>query len=163
MRGRTLAAHDMRYAALADAYERLAATTKRLEMTDVLVALLRVVPREEIDKVVYLTQGRVFPDYAGIELGLAEKLAIRGIARATARPAEALGAAGEARSLTRTVVGKMRLGVADMTIVDALAATHATKEDRDRVERAYNVSSDLGEVAKALAADGLAGLPGSRL
>ena len=228
MRGRTLAAHDMRYAALADAYERLEATTKRLEMTDVLVALLRVVPREQIDRVVYLTQGRVFPDYAGIELGLAEKLAIRGIALATGRPdaeitslwkasgdlgavaeaelakrtqttlssepltvarvyenlKEIATAAGtgsqerklrlfadllndasprEARYIARTVVGKMRLGVADMTIVDALAATFATKEERDRVERAYNVSSDLGEVAKALAAEGLAGLAGIRL
>src|SRR5207249_163681 len=54
--------------------------------------------------------------------------------------------------------GKMRLGVADMTIVDALAATFATKTDRDRVERAYNVSSDLGEVARVLASKGLKGL-----
>jgi DNA ligase-1 len=52
----------------------------------------------------------------------------------------------------------MRLGVADMTIVDALAATFATKADRDRVERAYNVSSDLGEVARVLASKGLDGL-----
>src|SRR5436853_7542053 len=56
------------------------------------------------------------------------------------------------------VVGKMRLGVADMTIVDALAATFATKTDRDRVERAYNVSSDLGEVARVLASKGLKAL-----
>jgi len=213
----------MRYQVLADAYERLEATTKRLEMTEILVRLFREVPKEEIDRVVYLTQGRVFPDYAGIELGLAEKLAIRAVALATGRPEAAITAAWkasgdlglvaetqlegrtqltlvaepltigkvyghlkeiattagegsqerklrlladllndatpkEARYLARTVVGKMRLGVADMTIVDALAATFATKEDRDRVERAYNVSSDLGEVAEVLARDGLEGL-----
>jgi DNA ligase-1 len=62
----------------------------------------------------------------------------------------------EARYLVRLVVGKMRLGVADMTMIDALAATFATKEERDRVERAYNVSSDLGEVARALMEGGLA-------
>src|SRR2546426_12203192 len=56
------------------------------------------------------------------------------------------------------VVGQMRLGVADMTIVDALAATFATKADRARVERAYNVSSDLGEVARVLAPKGIDGL-----
>ena len=56
------------------------------------------------------------------------------------------------------VIGQMRLGVADMTIVDALAATFATKADRARVERAYNVSSDLGEVAKVLASKGIDGL-----
>src|SRR5437879_12222942 len=52
----------------------------------------------------------------------------------------------------------MRLGVADMTIVDALAATFATRADRGRVERAYNVSSDLGEVARVLASKGIDGL-----
>ena len=212
----------MRYADLVDAYEKLEATTKRLEMTDLLVALFRQVPKDELERVVYLTQGRVFPDYAGIELGLAEKLAIRAIAQATGDRDEdiekawkASGDLGlvaeerlrgkkqtsltsepltvakvygnlkeiattagsgsqekklgllaelltdaeprEARYLVRIVVGKMRLGVADMTIVDALAATFATKEERDRVERAYNVSSDLGEVARALAEEGLAG------
>ena len=213
----------MRYATLVDAYERLEATTKRLEMTDVLVSLFKAVPKDELGRVVYLTQGRVFPDYAGIELGLAEKLAIRAIAQATGdrdedveRAWKTSGDLGlvteerlrrkkqtsltsepltvakvygnlkeiattagsgsqekklrllaelltnaeprEARYLVRIVVGKMRLGVADMTIVDALAATFATKEDRDRVERAYNVSSDLGEVAQVLAEDGLAGV-----
>jgi len=218
----------MRYGVLAEAYEKLEATTKRLEMTDILVALFREVPKEEIDRVVYLTQGRVFPDYAGIELGLAEKLAIRAVAIAAGQSDQVIEAAWkssgdlglvaeerltkkrqvtlmtepltvakvyenlkeiataagagsqekkirllaelltdatpkEAKYLTRTVVGKMRLGVADMTIVDALAATYATKEDRDWVERAYNVSSDLGEVARVLAHEGLAGLNQVRL
>ncbi len=218
----------MRYAVLVDAYEKLEATTKRLEMTDLLVSLFHEVPQDELERVVYLTRGRVFPDYAGIELGLAEKLAIRAIAQAsgdreedierawkasgdlglvaeerlrrrkqTSLSSEPLtiakvyanlkdiattGGSGsqekklrllaelltnaeprEARYLLRLVVGKMRLGVADMTIVDALAATFATKEDRDRVERAYNVSSDLGEVARVLAADGLAGVDGVHL
>ena len=213
----------MRYAALVDAYEKLEATTKRLEMTDLLVALFKTVPRGELEPVVYLTQGRVYPDYAGIELGLAEKLAIRAIAQATGDSDAAIEAAWkaqgdlglvaeerlrsrkqtfltsealtvakvfanlrgiattagsgsqdkklgllaelltdaapkEARYIARTVVGKMRLGVADMTIIDALAATFAVKEERDRVERAYNVCSDLGEVARALAEDGLAGV-----
>src|SRR3990172_4181432 len=67
-------------------------------------------------------------------------------------------APAEAKYLVRTVVGKMRLGVADMTIVDAPAATFAAKADRHRVERAYNVSSDLGEVARILATEGLAGV-----
>src|SRR5438034_2254563 len=56
------------------------------------------------------------------------------------------------------VVGQMRLGIADMTIVDALAAAFATKADRPRVERAYNVCSDLGEVARVLASKGIDGL-----
>src|SRR5207247_5116735 len=56
----------------------------------------------------------------------------------------------EAKYIVRMVVGQMRLGVADMTIVDALAAAFATKEGRARVERAYKVSSDIGEIARML-------------
>ncbi len=213
----------MEYATLVSSYEEIEATTKRLEMTDLLVQLFKQVPPEEIKAVVYLTEGRIAPDYAGIELGLAEKLVIRVVAQVTGleeprvqalwkergdlglvadeairdrrqaaltsdaltvrkvfdnlmaialaagegsqqmkidRLAELLQAAqpGEAKYIVRTVVGKMRLGVADMTILDALAAAYATKEQKDAIERAYNVSSDLGEVAAVLAAKGLEGL-----
>src|SRR5437899_7509143 len=61
------------------------------------------------------------------------------------------------------VVGQMRLGIADMTIVEALAAASATKADRPRVERAYNVCSDLGEVARVLASKAVDGLQDIRL
>jgi len=45
-----------------------------------------------------------------------------------------------------------------MTIIDALAITYAAKEDRDRVELAYNTCSDLARVAMILARDGIGGL-----
>lgn len=218
----------MRFSDVVAVYDKIEQTSKRLEMTELLVGLLRAVPKEDIDKVVYLTQGRIHPDYLGIELGLAEKMVIRVLAHATgldesrverlwkergdlglvaeeaivarrqsalestpltvakvyanldeiAREsgegsqerkiqllADLLGSASprEAKYIVRMVVGKMRLGVADMTIVDALASAFATKPDRDRVERAYNVSSDLGEVARAIAAKGLRGVDEIRL
>src|SRR5712691_18944 len=213
----------MQFARVVEAYEHIEATTKRLEMTAALVDLLRDTPPGDLDKVVYLTQGRIHPDYLGIELGLAEKMVIRVLAHATGLEEDRvekmwkekgdLGLVGEeaiasrrqkplestplttakvysnldtiaresgegsqerkihllsdllsnatpreAKYIVRMVVGKMRLGVADMTIVDALAATFATKGDRARVERAYNVCSDLGEVARVLASKGLEGL-----
>jgi DNA ligase-1 len=218
----------MEFARVVEVYDRIEATTKRLEMTSLLVGLLRSTPREDLDKVVYLTQGRIHPDYLGIELGLAEKMVIRVLAHATGLDEdriqklwkekgdlglvaeEAIGARRqkplestpltvakvhanldaiareggegsqdrkirllsdllsnatprEAKYIVRLVVGQMRLGIADMTIVDALAATFATKADRDRVERAYNVSSDLGEVARVLESKGIDGLDSIRL
>ncbi len=213
----------MQFVRVVEAYAKIDATSKRLEMTDLLVGLLRDTPEEDLDKVVYLTQGRIHPDYEGIEFGLAEKMVIRVLAHATgledtrvarlwkekgdlgivaeeaiasrrqkplastplttAKVYENLDAIAresgegsqdrkvrllsdllgnatprEAKYIVRMVVGQMRLGIADMTIVDALAATFATKADRDRVERAYNVSSDLGGVTRVLAAKGLDGL-----
>ncbi|HID17561.1 TPA: DNA ligase, partial [Candidatus Bathyarchaeota archaeon] len=76
----------MRYLKLVEVYERIEATTKRLEMTDLLVEFLKQAPKESIDKVVYLTQGKLYPDFVGVELGLAEKLAIRAISEVAGKP-----------------------------------------------------------------------------
>jgi DNA ligase-1 len=54
-------------------------------MTDLLVSLLTNTPKELVDKVVYLTRGRIYPDFVGIEIGVAEKLAIKALARASGR------------------------------------------------------------------------------
>ncbi|KON30889.1 ATP-dependent DNA ligase [miscellaneous Crenarchaeota group-15 archaeon DG-45] len=212
----------MLYATLVETYERLEATSKRLEMTDILADLLRSAEPEELEKVIYLTQGKIHPDWKGEpEIGIAEKMAIETISRATGlgrEEVEALmaetgdvgfaaeralkgkrlgrlggrrltvsdiygaldkmaresgkGSAGrkmerlvslmadasplESRYLARTVVGTLRLGVGDMTILDALAQAFTdSAENRDILERAYNITSDLGHVARTLAESGL--------
>ena len=214
----------MRYAVIAEAYEKIGATTKRLEMTDFLVDLLKNTPKEIINKVVYLTQGKIYPDFVDLEIGVAEKLAIKALARASGRKESEIeedvkktGDIGEttrkfvgnkrqvtffqqpltvqrvyevldkmartsgsgavdlkmallaglladatpkeAKYIMRTVTGNLRLGIADMTVLDALAiACGGGKENRGYLERAYNVSSDLGRVAKIVAEKGLEGV-----
>ena len=74
----------MLYATLVETYERLEATTKRLEMTDILAELLREADPDELEMVIYLTQGKIHPDWTGEpEIGMAEKMAIGTIARAS--------------------------------------------------------------------------------
>ncbi|MHC1564139.1 MAG: ATP-dependent DNA ligase [Candidatus Hecatellaceae archaeon] len=219
----------MDYSLLVEAYQRIDSTTKRLEITDHLVDLFKKTPVELIDKVVYLTQGKLYPDYMGIELGIAEKLAVKAVAMAAGvsehkvdRTVKELGdlgetaakfmgkraqatlfqealtvekvydgldriarAAGEgaqdlkikilsgllsnaspdeAKYLVRTVTGRLRLGVADMTILDALALAFCGSKDlRPILERAYNLSSDLGGVAKAVAERGVEGVKGFKV
>ncbi|MCU4139502.1 MAG: ATP-dependent DNA ligase [Methanophagales archaeon] len=214
----------MRYSELVEVCEEIEATTKRLEMTDSLVKLFKKTPAELIDKVIYLIQGKIYPDFVGIKLGIAEKLAIKAISQAygvdkneVLRDFKRLGDLGtvakelaakrtqavlasapltvervhetldeiarasgarsqeakigllaglladatpkEAKFIVRTVTGKMRLGIADMTILDALAIAYTgEKENRKHIERAYNTSSDLGDVAKTLATSGLEGI-----
>ncbi len=61
--------------------------------------------------------------------------------------------------LIRLVLGQMRLGVGDMTVLDALAASFlGSKDKRLPLEHAYNVSSDIGYVTKILAKSGLDGV-----
>ncbi len=64
----------------------------------------------------------------------------------------------EAKFLCRVITGRMRLGVSSMTVLDALAMAFAAREDREVVERAFNVSSDLGLVAEEMALHGLEGV-----
>jgi DNA ligase 1 len=66
----------------------------------------------------------------------------------------------EARYLVRLVLGRLRLGVREMTLLDALAHRFAegSKEGRAQIEAAFNVCSDLALVANALQASGLDGL-----
>ena len=214
----------MRYSIIADAYEKIEATTKRLEMTDLLVDLLRNTPKGVIDKVAYLTQGKLYPDFVGIEIGVAEKLAVKALARVSGRReseveeelqktgdigetaqkfianrkqqsffrqdlsvekvyetldkmAKTSGSGAvdlklallaglladatpkEAKYIMRTVTGSLRVGIADMTVLDALAIAYGGGKDaREEVERAYNISSDLGRVAKTVAEQGIEGI-----
>lgn len=215
----------LEYAIIADAYERIETTTKRLEMTDLLVELLKKTPKTAIGKVVYLTQGKIYPDFVGLEIGIAEKLAIKALSRASGtrnvelfkllakigdigevtekviktkkqstlvapktltvervyevldKMAKTLGSGAvdtkmallagllsdaspkEAKYVMRTVTGNLRLGIADMTVLDALAIAYGGgKEARELVERAYNISSDLGRVANVVVDKGLNGI-----
>ncbi len=52
----------MLYGVLSKAYEELEATTKRLEMIDILIQLFMETPTAIIDKVIFLTQGKLHPN-----------------------------------------------------------------------------------------------------
>jgi DNA ligase 1 len=66
----------------------------------------------------------------------------------------------EAKYLVRFVLGTLRVGVREMTILDALAEVYAdgSKAARSRIEAAFNLSSDLGLIADALVEGGLGAL-----
>ena len=212
----------MLYDTLVDCYNRLESTTKRLEMTDILADLFGGAAADEVEKIVYLTQGKIHPDWKGEpEIGMAEKMVVETLTKVSGlRKAKVerlvselgdIGLAAEetlkgktqgsffqrsltvsdvyngldkiarregqgsakqkvddlgslladssplgARYIARTVVGKLRLGIGDMTILDALSQAHTgSKDQRAVLERAYNLSSDLGLVAKTLEEEGL--------
>jgi DNA ligase-1 len=214
----------MRFSEIADTFEKMSATTKRLELTQHLVELFQKTPPETISKIVYLIQGKLRPDFEGIELGLAEKLAIHALAKSSGIPIKKInsvyaedgdlgGAAAkilkqktqttflaqditaervyetlykiaklegqrsqdmkmkyvssllndatpqEAKFILKIAMGTLRLGIADNTVMDALAISFTgSKENREKLEAAYNVSSDLGTVAETIARKGLDGL-----
>ena len=62
----------MKFSEISDSFERMESTTKRLELTDILVELLKKTPIEIISRVVYLIQGKLRPNFEGVELGVAD-------------------------------------------------------------------------------------------
>ena len=214
----------MEYSILAESFEKMESTRKRLELTQFLVELFEKTPHEVISKIVYLIQGKLRPDFEGIELGVAEKLAIRAISKSsgiTIKKIEEeynkggdLGHAAEiileqktqttflvenitvervyetlfkiaklggsksqdmkikyissllndanpleASFILKILLGTLRLGIAENTVMDALAIAYSgDKENRKLLQHAYNVSSDLGKVAEIIAIEGIQGI-----
>ena len=210
----------MLYSDLAETFDRLESTGSRLEMTSILAEFFRRADKDELRSIVYLSQGKLHPDFVPGVLGMADRLVMKAIAKASGNPddkvekltietgdmgqvaetmisrkkqmalfSEELTVARvvrglttienadgkdsqdtkqktlagllhdsgplEARYLCRTVTGRMRVGAADMTILDALAEAFATKEDRPAIERAFNVTCDIGLVAETIANGGM--------
>ena len=204
---------------LAEYFERLEATSGRNIMIQILAELLQKPGAEEIDKVVYLCQGRLVPFFEPLEIGVGERLAEEAIASAFAVPreevrrvydrrgdmglaaaelAEERGARGtdglsvlavyerldeiahatgpgsverrisvlaellkaldprSAKYLVRIAVGTLRLGIGDPTILDGLSyAVAGDKSLRVPLEHAYNITSDLGLIARTLREGGI--------
>ena len=220
----------MHFDILVETYNKLESTTKRLEMTDILTDLFEISGPEEIDKIIYMTQGKIHPDWKGEpEIGMAEKMVVETLIRVTGLKKARItsmvqnlgdiGLAAEeamakktqsgffkrdlsvmdvyngldaiarkegtgsskakmdalgslladssplgARYLSRMVEGKLRLGIGDMTILDALSqAFTGSKDSRPDLERAFNISSDLGAVAVTLVIEGMEGIQNFRV
>src|SRR3989338_2006327 len=71
----------MQYSKLAEVYESLSKTTKGLEKKTLIANFLKKIKNEP--EIIYLLQGRFFPDYDERESGISEQLAIKAIAKAT--------------------------------------------------------------------------------
>ncbi|MDE1769124.1 MAG: ATP-dependent DNA ligase [Thaumarchaeota archaeon] len=73
----------MKFSLVADTLRYMEGTTKRLELTQHLVDLFKITPPDIIPKVVYLLQGKLRPDHEGVEIGIAEKIAIKALSKSS--------------------------------------------------------------------------------
>ncbi len=80
----------MDYLSVATQYAKLEGISGRNEATKVLADLLKITPKRELAQLVYLTQGKLRPDYEGVELGLAEKMALKAVATVSGISGEAV-------------------------------------------------------------------------
>ncbi|MEB3691835.1 MAG: ATP-dependent DNA ligase, partial [Caldisphaeraceae archaeon] len=219
----------MPFIEIARAFDEMEKITSRIALTQLLVNLIKRTPPNVINKVVYLIQGKLGPDWKDIpELGIGEKLLIQAISLAynkkeqdvinaynsegdlgkiSEKYSQESGKKGglmlfigaesialtvkrvfdsflkiaysqgegsrdlklklisgllrdakplEARYIVRFLEGRLRLGIGDATILDALSISYGGSVNyREVVERAYNLRADLGEIASIVANEGI--------
>lgn len=73
---------EMKFSELSSYFDRLEETSSRLALIDILSELFKKTDAKEIDKIIYLVQGRVAPFYAPIEIGMADKTVSSSVALA---------------------------------------------------------------------------------
>ncbi len=228
---------DLRFREVAEAFKSMESITARTQLMLILVRLLKKTPPSVIDKVVYIIQGKLGPEWKDIpELGVGEKLLEKAIAMAyktsestvdrlykqigdlgtvaerlanqyrsmvkqkgigllafmgeeerpltvarvydtLMRVAYAQGEGSrdvklkllaglladaeplEAKYIVRFIEGRIRVGIGDATVLDALAVAYGgSAQARNIIERAYNLRADLGEIARLLVLEGVESL-----
>src|SRR5262249_48354516 len=82
----------VKYEIVAEAYRDLEQATGRLALIDRLAVLLARTPAGLLPTVCYLCQGLIAPEFGGVDLGLADKLAVRAVATATGTGPEQVAA-----------------------------------------------------------------------
>lgn len=215
----------MEYKTLVEYYEKLERTSSKIEKAKILAELLKMCNPNDLERVIYLVQGSLYPKYMQIELGVATQLMIkvinktigiskekieeeftktgdlgltveklipskkqvtlfkksltveevfenlRKVATASGEGAQEkkiniltslllMCTPKEAKYLVRTVLGELRVGVAEGIIRDAIveAFFEKKKEVEEVIDYAWSILSDFAAVAKIAKESGLEGL-----
>jgi DNA ligase-1 len=152
---------NMQYKKLVEIYQKLEATSKRLEKTYYISELLKSTPKEEISKIVLLLQGRVFPQYDERILGVAARLIIKAINIATGIPIDILerewGRAGDLGLVAENFIKKKKqstLVQKDLTITKVFENLRklAELEGKGTVNKKLSLIAELLITAKPIEA-----------
>jgi DNA ligase-1 len=72
----------MTFKTLSEYFQKLEETSSRLALIDILSELFKKAKTDEIEEIVYLTQGRIAPFFENTEIGMAEKTVAQSMAQA---------------------------------------------------------------------------------
>src|SRR3989344_378662 len=72
----------MQYKKLAEVYEELSSTTKRLEKIDILSKFMKNISESD-NEILYLLLGEIYPSYDERKIGISNQLSIKAISKAT--------------------------------------------------------------------------------
>lgn len=201
----------MEYSSLVKVYNALESTSKRLEKTEIVSEFLKKTSKNEIKTIIYLLEGRVFPEWDERKIGFSTRLMLKTIASASGRSVKEIelklnklgdlglvaeevlknkiqstltsknldvnkvfsnlqklstlegqgtvnkktalviellthSTAEESKYIIKTVLEKLRIGIAQGIVRDAIAKAYSL--DPKEIEKAADITGDYGEVAE---------------
>jgi DNA ligase-1 len=151
----------MKYSELSEIYEQLENTTKRLEKIFILSKLFKKSSKEDIEKIVLLVQGRVYPLWDETKIGVSERLIIKAISTATGANADkiekewkTIGDLGEVAEKLVSKKSQATLFSKDLTVnkVFSNIKNLATLEGQGSVDQKVKQIAELLSSAKPIEA-----------
>jgi len=137
---------------LAETFEELEKTSSGNALRKILTGLFRKVQKSEINKVAYLTLGRIASNYSDINLGMAEKMVLRAIATAAGKEQQEVNRLykklGDIGLAAEQLVGRKRK---DLTITEVFEILHriATASGAGSQEQKITLLANLLKNASA--------------
>lgn len=208
----------MKFKELSKYLNEIEKISSRLEMTDLLVKVLKEMKEKEVKEGIYLMLGNLAPKYRKVDFAMADKMGVRAVAKVMDKEQEEImgmykegGDLGElvlnlgvgkergrlsivdvykrlrvlaedsgsgsqerkvmaladlmldldsvsAKFVMRIVLGKLRLGFSDKTLLDALSILEGNdKSLRKRLDNLFQVYPDLGEITSWIKREGIDG------
>lgn len=159
----------MKFRDLAVYLKKLEETSSRNSMIEILAELFKISPASDIDKIVYLMQGRVAPLYNPLEFGMADKSLLRAIAFAyNASPKEALAEykkIGDIGEVAQKLSSKSKISSSQPTVSEVFNELKKVAESggSGSVERKMTLIANLLKSLDPLSARFVARIPVARL
>jgi DNA ligase-1 len=154
----------MKFSELTEYFEKLDVTSSRLALIEILSELFKNTPEAEIEKIVYLIQGRLAPFFAPIEIGMAEKNVAKAIASAYGSTAEEvakefnklgdMGKAAEKFAARGSVTSEISVDEVFQTLLEI-----ANAKGEGTVEKRQNLLSGLLKQLNPISAKHLVRIP----
>lgn len=155
----------MTFSTLSEYFEKLEKTSSRLLLIDILADLFKHAHKDEIEMIVYLTQGRVAPFFEALEIGMADKTVAVAIASAYGFTKEKVlqlfGKLGDMGLVAEQLSTKLKVKSSKLTVgeVFEILTQIAKTSGEGTVEKKKKLFSDLLRKVDAVSAKHLVRIP----
>ena len=146
-------------------FEKMEKTSSRLALIEILSDLFKEASGEDIDKIIYLTQGRIAPFFEATEIGMADKTVAQSLAMTYGSTKEKVlelyGKLGDIGSVASLLNSKLKTQISNISVSEVfeILTQIARTSGGGTVEKRITLLSNLLKNASPVSAKYLARIP----